>query len=63
VDWVARAKEYFKEKEIEIPNFEERLHACELHIGLAGMAENAYLKNWKELEVTTKRAMDVAGLL
>lgn len=60
VDWVARAKQYFKEKEIEIPNFEERLYACELHIGLAGMAENAYLKNWKELELTTKRVMDIA---
>jgi hypothetical protein len=55
INWITTAKQYFGEKEVEIPNFDERLRACELHIGLAGMAWNAHTKNWKELEATTKR--------
>lgn len=60
IDWAAKAKQYFVEKGIEILNFENRLHACELHIGLAGMAWNAHTKNWKELEATTKRVKILA---
>lgn len=62
IDWAAKVKQYFTEKGIEILNFENRLHACELHIGLAGMAWNAHTKNWKELEATTKRAKSLAEL-
>ena len=60
IDWKAKAREYFIEKGIEIQDFEKRLHLCELHIGLAGMAWNAHNTNWKELEATSKRIMDLA---
>lgn len=59
IDWLEKAKQYFQEKEIKIPDFEKRLHVCELHIGLAGMAWNAHTKNWNELEATTKRIAEL----
>ena len=33
----------------------ERLHACYLHIGLDGMAYNAWLRDWSTLSATTAR--------
>ena len=60
IDLATQANQYFREKGIEIDNFDERLRACELHIGLAGMAWNAYAKNWKELQATTSRTKDLA---
>ena len=59
INWITTAKQYFGEKGVEIPNFDGRLRACEIHIGLAGMAWNAHTKNWKELEATTKRIRDL----
>lgn len=59
IDWLEKAKQYFQEKEIELPDFEKRLRVCELHIGLAGMAWNAHTKNWEELEATTKRIAEL----
>lgn len=59
IDWKAKAKQYFAQKGIEIQDFDKRLRLCELHIGLAGMAWNAHNKNWKELEATSKRIMNL----
>lgn len=61
IDWKTKAKQYFLDKGIEVQNFEERLLICELHIGLAGMARNAYNKSWKELDATMKRIADLVG--
>lgn len=59
IDWLEKAKQYFREKEIEIPDFEKKLRACELHIGLSGMEWNAHTRNWRELEATTKRIAEL----
>lgn len=58
-DWGEKVKEYFQEKGVEIANFDQRLRACELHIGLAGMAWNAHTKNWQELKATTGRVKEL----
>lgn len=59
IDWRAGAKEYFGVVGAEIGNFDDRLRACELHVGLAGMAWNAHTKNWQELEATTRRIAEL----
>lgn len=61
INWIEMTKKYFQEKGVEIEDFDERLRACELHIGLAGMAWNAHTKNWQELEATTKRVKELFG--
>jgi hygromycin-B 4-O-kinase len=61
-DWTAEALRYYKNRGLVVPDFEKRLRACELHIGLMGMAWNSNKSDWEELEATTNRALELAAL-
>jgi hygromycin-B 4-O-kinase len=43
-----------------VPRFEERLNCCQIHIGLAAQAYNAFMERWDALEETAQRTLDVA---
>mgnify|MGYP000175566574 CR=1 FL=1 len=60
IDWAAEARKHYKSIGLEVPNFEERLRCYEISIGLGGMSYNAFKRNWKDLELTTKRTLELA---
>ncbi|WP_276977994.1 aminoglycoside phosphotransferase family protein [Flavobacterium filum] len=60
IDWAAEALNHYKKIGLEVPNFEERLRCYEISIGLNGMSYNAFKHNWKDLELTTKRTLEIA---
>ena len=45
---------------LHVPSFDERLRACQIHIGLAGQAYQAYAGDWINLQDTARRTLDVA---
>jgi hygromycin-B 4-O-kinase len=45
---------------LDVPRFGERLCACQIHIGLAGQAYQAYAGDWTNLPDTARRTLDVA---
>lgn len=57
IDWALEARLHFEEKRIPVPNFEERLRCYEAHIGLDGMAYNAFTRSWTELADTANRTL------
>jgi hygromycin-B 4-O-kinase len=59
IDFAAEAARHVAEIGLEVPRFEERLLACELHIGLGGQAYQAYKGYWSEMEWTARRTLDV----
>lgn len=60
IDWTEEARKHYKKIGLEVPNFEERLRCYEISIGLNGMSYNAFKHNWKDLELTTKRTLELA---
>jgi hygromycin-B 4-O-kinase len=45
---------------LTVPRFEERLTSCQIHIGLAAQAYNAFKERWDALEETARRTIEVA---
>ncbi len=60
IDWAEEGRKHYKKIGLEVPNFEERLRCYEISIGLNGMSYNAFKHNWKDLELTTKRTLELA---
>ena len=61
VDIVAAAAgEHFEAIELDVPNFAERLRACEIWIGLDGQAYQASKGSWGDLGRTAARTLEVA---
>lgn len=47
---------------LAVPRFEERLTCCQINIGLAAQAYNAFKERWDALEETARRTIEVAGV-
>ena len=60
IDFRAEAVHHYASIGFQVPQFEERLRCCQIHIGLAGQAYQAYVGNWTDLEGTARRTLDVA---
>jgi hypothetical protein len=60
VDIVAAAAEHFEAIELDVPNFAERVRACQIWIGLDGQAYQASKSSWGELERTAARTLEIA---
>jgi hygromycin-B 4-O-kinase len=45
---------------LEVPNFDERLRCCQVHIGLDGQRYQAFVGDWDNLEITAQRTLLVA---
>ena len=45
---------------LEVPDFEERLRACQVHIGLDAQAYNAFTQRWDEVGRAGQRTLELA---
>ncbi len=61
IDFALEARRHYDAIGLAVPDFAQRLLCCQLHIGLAGMAYQAYAGDWVNLEGTARRAMELAS--
>ncbi len=61
IDFRAEAARHYAAINLDVPHFEERLHGCQIHIGLAGQAYQAYAGLWADLQATARRTLDIAA--
>jgi hygromycin-B 4-O-kinase len=60
IDFAAEAERHYSAIGLDAPNFAERLACCQIHIGLAGMAYQAFTERWVMLAETAARTLDAA---
>ena len=60
IDFRREAARHYVSIGLAVPRFEERLTACQIHIGLAAQAYNAFMERWDALEQTARRTLEVA---
>ncbi len=60
IDFKSEAARHYASIGLEVPYFEERLTCCQIHIGLAAQAYNAFKERWDALEETAQRTLEVA---
>jgi hygromycin-B 4-O-kinase len=60
IDFRQEAARYYAAIGLAVPRFDERLTACQIHIGLAAQAYNAFKERWDALEETARRTLEVA---
>lgn len=60
IDFAQKARRHYAAIGLAVPDFEQRLRCCQLHIGLASMAYQAYAGDWTNLEGTARRILDLA---
>ena len=60
IDFAAEARRHYAASGLDVPRFEERLCCCQIHIGLAGQAYQAYAGLWDDLEATARHTLAVA---
>jgi hygromycin-B 4-O-kinase len=60
IDFRSEAARHYASLGLTVPRFEERLTSCQIHIGLAAQAYNAFKERWDALEETARRTIEVA---
>jgi hygromycin-B 4-O-kinase len=60
IDWEAEARDHFATVGLEIPELEERLLCCQIHVGLGAQQFNAHMRRWEEVEQHAKRTLELA---
>jgi hygromycin-B 4-O-kinase len=60
VDILAAGVDHFQAIGLHVPNFSERVRACQIWIGLDGQAYQASKGSWAELERTAARTLEIA---
>jgi hygromycin-B 4-O-kinase len=60
VDWETEARAHYKEIGLEVPDFEKRLQACMLHVGLDAQSYYGFKRNWEWLKPVVDRTLEVA---
>src|SRR5918995_2819024 len=60
IDFRREAARHYASTGLTVPRFEERLTCCQIHIGLAAQAYNAFKERWDALEETAQRTIEVA---
>jgi len=61
IDFRSEAARHHASIGLAVPRFEERLTSCQIHIGLAAQAYNAFKERWGALEETARRTLEVAS--
>jgi len=61
IDFRREAARHYASIGLTVPRFEERLTACQIHIGLAAQAYNAFKQRWDALKETAQRTLEVAS--
>jgi hygromycin-B 4-O-kinase len=59
IDFRSEAARHFSSIGLTVPRFEERLICCQIHIGLAAQAYNAFKERWDALRKTARRTLEV----
>jgi hygromycin-B 4-O-kinase len=62
IDIVEAAIRHFDAIGLDVPQFADRLRACQIYIGLDSQGYQAFKGLWSDLEQTAARTLDVAGL-
>ena len=60
IDFVAEARLHFAEIGHDVPEFDDRLRACQIYIGLDGQAYQARFGLLADLERTARRTLEIA---
>ena len=60
IDFAEEARRHYAAIGLDVPNFDERLCCCQIHIGLAGQAYQAYAGDWGNLDATARRVLALA---
>jgi hygromycin-B 4-O-kinase len=60
IDFRAETLRHYAEIGLAVPQFEERLLACQLYIGLSGQAYQAFTKRWDDLDATARHTLKLA---
>ncbi len=61
VEIAQEARTHYESIGLTVPSFEERLRACQVHIGLDAQAWNAFIQRWEEVERTGRRTLELAN--
>jgi hygromycin-B 4-O-kinase len=61
IDFAEEARRRCAAIGLEVSQFEERLRCCQIRIGLAGQAYQAYSGEWTELQATARRTLEIAS--
>jgi hygromycin-B 4-O-kinase len=59
IDWRELSRRYYAERGIAIPDFDRRLAAYELHIGLDSLAYCAFIERWGMVEVVLQQMGEI----
>ena len=60
IDFAAEARAHYDAIGLAVPNFAERLTCYCLRIALEGVAYSAFRNRWDEVELRTRRALEIA---
>jgi hygromycin-B 4-O-kinase len=60
IDFRAEAMRHYAAIGLDVPHLEERLRCCQIHIGLAGQAYQAYAGDRAHLKATARHTLDAA---
>ena len=60
IDVREEAVRHFRAIGLEVPNFEQRLRLCQLHMALDSLKYNAFMERWDQLEAVAQRTLAVA---
>jgi hygromycin-B 4-O-kinase len=63
IDLRSRALAHYDAIGLAVPDFERRMRCCELHIGLAAQAYNAFTDRWDELVSSGRRTLACGALV
>ena len=59
IDFAGEAAKHYDTIALEVPQFAERLRACQIHTGLDAMAYTAFKQRWESLDETARRTLEV----
>jgi hygromycin-B 4-O-kinase len=60
IDWDAEARRHFASIGRDVPNLEERLLCCKIHVGLGAQQYTVYAERWDEADWHAKRTLRLA---
>jgi hygromycin-B 4-O-kinase len=61
IDFAGEAARHYATIGLDVPNFDQRLRACSLHIGLDGQKYNAFRERWANVEAVAQRTLEMAN--
>lgn len=61
IDWASEAASHFDRIGLDVPSFDERLRACQIHIGLANLRYSTWKGDWDQVEEVTARTLAIAS--